>query len=529
MRRNLGRVVAALGAALVVLGGVAGTGAANADTAGGGLPYVALGDSYSAGFGLDDYSDTSPAAAQMTDPVIPPGQSVAPMLNGCYQSLGNYPRQVAALFGFAIDDQTCSGAVTANITTTPQTTGIAELPATSSQTQTLPSVQGAALGPDTKVVTVTIGGNDLLFSAIAEDCVVLSEGSQPAALSDYWEGGVEGNPQPATCEQFYSAAPGTYVYVDPSTHVADPANANIDIVNPAYTNQLQDVVVPNLIATYAYIAEHAPNAQVFVIGYPQISPNGTTAPTCYAGLLDALDPPAPAAIPFNASDEIWLHGVEEGLDSAIRHLTAQQGANFHYVSEWDRSAQNTLCGPAEPWINGLKPVGSLDVDQCDATVQQLLVADDIGVCILLGALHPNAAGAADLATAVSEAITSTMPGLYLTGGEVRAGGQLTIAGIGFPPNATVQVTFHSTPVDLGTAQTTAAGAFTQTITIPADAQGDHEIVATSGSTSYRFAVSLPRVLPATGSADPTPLLALGLVVLLAGVALVALPRRRART
>lgn len=69
-----------------------------------GFEYVALGDSYSAGFGLIPFSASSPFSA------IPPSDP-----NGCYQAEANYPHLVATELGLAVDDQTCSGAISANL------------------------------------------------------------------------------------------------------------------------------------------------------------------------------------------------------------------------------------------------------------------------------------------------------------------------------------------------------------------------------------------------------------------------------
>ncbi len=71
-----------------------------------GLNYVALGDSYSAGYGI--FPLVAPADQ---DPL-------------CFQAEQNYPHKVAAALGLVLKDMTCSGAVTANITTTPAAPGI---------------------------------------------------------------------------------------------------------------------------------------------------------------------------------------------------------------------------------------------------------------------------------------------------------------------------------------------------------------------------------------------------------------------
>ncbi|GGV76237.1 hypothetical protein GCM10010512_48890 [Streptomyces thermoviolaceus subsp. thermoviolaceus] len=97
--------------------------------AGGGLDYVAMGSSFAAG------------------PGIPPVQD-SPGASACSRSVNNYPSIVARDLGADLTDVTCSGATTANILTT-------------SQNGQPPQVQ--AVTSDTRVVTVTIGGNDVNY------------------------------------------------------------------------------------------------------------------------------------------------------------------------------------------------------------------------------------------------------------------------------------------------------------------------------------------------------------------------------
>ena len=92
--------------------------------------YVALGSSYAAGTSLPRAADDSPAS--------------------CGQGTENYPRQVARALGLKLADRSCGGAVTDHILRG----GQFGLPA-----------QLAAVNADTGLVTVTIGGNDVRFTA----------------------------------------------------------------------------------------------------------------------------------------------------------------------------------------------------------------------------------------------------------------------------------------------------------------------------------------------------------------------------
>ncbi|MEU5049105.1 GDSL-type esterase/lipase family protein [Streptomyces sp. NPDC021096] len=92
-----------------------------------GAKYVAMGSSFAAGPGITPTKPGSPAA--------------------CGRSADNYASKVAARFGLALTDVTCSGA-TANILTTGQHGRPPQI---------------SAVTADTRLVTVTIGGSDVNY------------------------------------------------------------------------------------------------------------------------------------------------------------------------------------------------------------------------------------------------------------------------------------------------------------------------------------------------------------------------------
>jgi lysophospholipase L1-like esterase len=78
------------------------------------------------------------------------GPGIRPVINrGAFRSGRNYPHQVAAALSLELTDVTCSGATTDNILSTAQRT----------LTGTFPP-QVSAVTPDTRLVTITAGGND---------------------------------------------------------------------------------------------------------------------------------------------------------------------------------------------------------------------------------------------------------------------------------------------------------------------------------------------------------------------------------
>ncbi|HVQ97227.1 MAG TPA: SGNH/GDSL hydrolase family protein [Mycobacterium sp.] len=109
--------------------------------------YVALGDSVAAEPGVPD-------------PAPPPG---------CQKSTNNYPSVLARrLKPATVTDVTCSGAISADITSRGQLTSDGTVP---------PQID--AVNQDTTLITVTIGGNDVGLAADAGQCRAASIDSPP--------------------------------------------------------------------------------------------------------------------------------------------------------------------------------------------------------------------------------------------------------------------------------------------------------------------------------------------------------------
>ena len=117
----------------------------------GGVPrnahYVAMGSSCAAGTGINGSKPGTPQR--------------------CGRSASNYATLLADKLGLALDDQTCGGATTAHILGPWN-----ELPA-----------QAEAVNADTRLVTITIGGNDLgyvmnLYAATCNEASMTVQGSR---------------------------------------------------------------------------------------------------------------------------------------------------------------------------------------------------------------------------------------------------------------------------------------------------------------------------------------------------------------
>lgn len=222
--------------------------------------YVALGDSFTSGPLIPD-----------TDPA-----------GGCLRSDRNYPSLVAAEADLELVDVSCSGARTADLT------GAQVL------FETTHPPQLDAVGGDTDVVTVGIGGND-------EDLTSLLFG--------------------------YCAGLG----------VADPTGMPCTEEDAAQTVTMADrmaTVRTNLTAAFAEIRERAPEAQVIAVGYPQLFPARGSCPD---------------RLPIAPGDYAWARGLNAELNQAT--AAAAAGAGFDFVDMWAASEGHDICAE-DPWVNG---------------------------------------------------------------------------------------------------------------------------------------------------------------------------------
>jgi lysophospholipase L1-like esterase len=119
--------------------------------------WVGLGDSFAAG------------------PLIP-SQTLDPL--GCLRSTRNYARLASAQLGVSLKDASCSGAETAEMTT-PQSTYLGTNPP-----------QLNAIGSDTRIVSLQIGGNDIGFTEILERCQTANPFGRPCQ-DRFVRGGVD--------------------------------------------------------------------------------------------------------------------------------------------------------------------------------------------------------------------------------------------------------------------------------------------------------------------------------------------------
>jgi lysophospholipase L1-like esterase len=193
-RAMLGLLVVAGGGAAAIFGLLYWQGAQTTDKSG---EYVALGSSFAAGIGL--------------------GQRISGSPIHCFRTAGGYPSLVAKKTGMHLVDMSCSGSKTKHIL---------------SGGQLLLGPQLAAIGPATKLVTITSGGNDVGYIG---DMMVAS--GNMGRLGAWWHGEIE------------------------------PADA-----------RPYDVVTDNLITIINSVRQKAPSAKILIVNYPALlPPNGRCA------------------------------------------------------------------------------------------------------------------------------------------------------------------------------------------------------------------------------------------------------------
>jgi lysophospholipase L1-like esterase len=246
--------------------------------------YVALGDSFAAG------------------PLIP--LPLPPL--GCLKSSNNYSHIAQRRLGFAeFRDATCSGAETDDMTQ-PQNVSPGPNPP-----------QFDALSADTALVTLTIGGNDIGFSGLAEDCVSILPFGSPCR-DRYVRGGQD----------------------EISRRIAETA--------------------PKVDAVLDGIRVRSPQARVLVVNYSAIVPH--TGRGCYPRM------------PVARGDVPWLREKHEELNAMLARQAAANGAGVVdvYAASVGRDAcasasvrwvepyvPSTLAAPLHPNLAGMRAMAQM--------------------------------------------------------------------------------------------------------------------------------------------------------------------------
>lgn len=233
-----------------------------------GSRYVALGSSFAAGPGVEPLVDKAAG-----------------------RSKRNYPQLVAEALQLELTDVTYSGATTANILSEPQDEAPPQL---------------AAVGPETDLVTITAGGNDLEYI-------------------------------------------GTFIRGSMLNSLARP----VDLIHRRLGNRIRarvsylreqaeyDAVRDSLVEVVTQVQQRAPAARILLVDYLTVV-GPTTRPR--------LD------VPLNEEQLPSVAMMAAGLAEAFANAAAKSGAE---LVEASAASKEHAVGSAEPWTTGfsLRPPG----------------------------------------------------------------------------------------------------------------------------------------------------------------------------
>jgi lysophospholipase L1-like esterase len=237
-------------------------------------------------------------------------QSLDPV--GCFRSDHNYPHLVAQARGSALRDRSCSGA-TAQDLSAPQPVLGGPNPA---------QLDGLDSGVTT--VSVQIGGNDIGFMEIILRCAAILPAGTP-------------------CQDVYTGGGSDEL----SRRIAATA--------------------PKVAAALAEVRRRAPQARLFVVGYPAILPE--VQPGCWP-----LLPVAPGDVPY-------LRNIQKQLNAMLATQAAAAGAT--YVDVYGPSIGHDACQlPGTRWVEPLVPLSPA------------------------APVHPNALGMQAMASVLLQAMTA---------------------------------------------------------------------------------------------------------------------------
>jgi GDSL-like Lipase/Acylhydrolase family len=190
-----------------------------------------------------------------------------------------------------------------------------------------------------RIVTMTVGANDIGFSPVGVLCIPES--------TAHLEGGSPTTPTP---EARSSATEGEQVVGDdltqpetkPCTHGSlapsvRPSASKIDHLEKA------------LVATYSHVEAAAPDAALYVMGYPYLVPSSPSPGILRSG-CDSI--PGMEMAP--------LAKLEVALDTAVREAAKAVGANYvdpNGGTPADFPA-HTICSTNGVWFNGIMSVSN---------------------------------------------------------------------------------------------------------------------------------------------------------------------------
>ncbi|MFF4296436.1 NocE [Streptomyces vinaceus] len=315
---------------------------------------VALGDSYSSGEGASvsgggdyyketNYRDTANGATR----------------NACHRSTQAWSRQAAlpgaaTSIGALADARdpsmdyhliACSGARTYNVLSKADGGGKAEY-------GELPQLDQGYLDQNTTLVTISIGGNDTLFTPIFSSCLVTSEFCQADSIDDI---DVNGNKTGKKSGPLSSYVP----------------------------DRIKNLVRPQVVKTLKAIQARAPQAKIVLMGYPPLlEKDGNCLPT-----ISTLEGP-------------WLNSIGETLlqemDGAAADARAQ-GVKVWFSNPKEAFKGQAICGSPET-------VHGVVTDLVESDTPNIIDSGLVKLGSSAQSFHPKIAGARHYADALEQTL-----------------------------------------------------------------------------------------------------------------------------
>ena len=263
--------------------------------------YVGLGDSYAAGVGSFEYI---------------PGTAGD---GGCYRAVNGYVPRIAADDHMTVAFQACLGAVIEDLW----------------EPRNERSAQLNFVGPDTRAITLTIGGNNVGFAGVLKACIL----PHPRIPRP-------GGPLNAGCaEGLEAAATEALGWLLTGR---DPGKYKLPGGGPSRNEQYR----PSLQQLYESILYQAPGAELVVIGYPRLFETGR-APGDFVS-CDVLKP-----LSVRASDVRWINERTDQLDATIEEKVraAQQatGRQIRFADPRPAFTTHGLCDTGDAYFSPLLP------------------------------------------------------------------------------------------------------------------------------------------------------------------------------
>jgi len=326
-----------------------------------GASYVAMGDSYSAGEGVQPFDPDS-------------DYNNNGLQDACHRSTGAYSRMVTlpgqskpvaeqaktltgnTQFAFIA----CSGDITTGITenaddrppTSYDAAGNTDWGSTQFRFNELPQADQRWLGAGTTLVTLSIGGNDARFADVLTGCIL--------TITDCTSSGY---------------------------HLTRASNGAVD---PKPLIEFEPIVIGllknHLEAVFSTIHKLAPKAGIIVLGYPRLFPTPPPSNGCDIGL----------GLTLGADDATWMNQTGTFLNQTIGKAVkavAAKGVHIHFIDPTKGFAGHEICS-SDSWINGLVAWS------VSGSGRKFPGA---------GSFHPKAAGQREYAALVDKCLAGKLP------------------------------------------------------------------------------------------------------------------------